>query len=390
MYPHQRERLTEALERAGLAALVATTPENVFYVTGFRSLTTAVFRTASFAVVTPAATALVVPAVDVAPIVMDGVSVDHVQAFGGFVSQYSEAAGERERRIRDICDRRSPSPADAVAAALDALGVGDGRIGLDDGALGHQAWERLVARLGARRVVAGAQAFATARRVKSPYEIECLERALHIVEEGANAVIQMLKPGVTEREALVVFDAEVTRRGAHPQPGSIVTGERTAIAAPLPTERALRRGDLVRVDVSAVYKGYWASLGRTAVMGEPSPRQQAAWDAVAAGLDAALDVVKPGVPAAEVHRAAVDAVRAAGFPDFRRYHVGHAVGLEPYERPKLAGDITTPLELGEVLRVEVPYLEVGWAGVAVRETALVTSTGARTLNRSARGLVVLD
>lgn len=390
MYPHQRERLTEVLERAGLAALVATTPENVFYVTGFRSLTTAVFHTANFAVFTPGGTALVVPAVDVAPIVADGVNVDHVQAFGGFLSQFSESLGDRERRVREICDRRSPSPADAVAAALEALGVREGPIGLDESALTHPAWERLVGRLRDHRVVPAAEHFLAARRIKSPYEIECLERALHVAEEAVNAVIQMLKPGVTEREALVVYEAEVGRRGGQPQPGSVAMGERTAIAAPLPTDRALRRGDLVRFDVGAVFKGYCASLARTAVMGEPSARQQAAWDAVQAGLEAAVDGIRPGVPAERVHQLAVDGVCAAGFPDFRRYHVGHAIGLQPYERPKLAAGITTPLELGEILRVEVPYLEVGWAGLAARDTVLVTRAGARTMNRSMRGLVMLD
>ncbi len=390
MYPHQRERLTETMERAGLAALIATTPANVFYVTGFRSLTTAVFNTLNVAVFAPNGTALIVPAVDVAPIVLDGVDVDHVHPFGGFVSQFSEAAGERERRVRDICDRRAPSPGDALAAALDALGVREGSVGLDEGAVSHPVWERLAGRLRGHPLTPAAEHFLAARRIKSPYELQCLERALHVAEEAANAVVQMLKPGVTEREALIVYEAEVGRRGAQPLPGSVAIGERTSIAAPPPTDRALRPGDLVRLDLGAVYKGYCASLARTAVMGDPTDRQQAAWDAVQAGLEAAIDAVKPGAPAERVHQRAVETVRGAGFADFRRYHVGHGIGLEPYERPKFAAGITTPLELGEVVRIEVPYLEVGWGGLAVRDTVLVTSAGSRTLNRSVHGLVVLD
>ena len=93
MYPHQAERLTRTLESRGLAALVATSVENVAYVTGFRSLTKEVYRTPSFAVFAPGGTALVVPAVDLSAIVADAVAVDHVVASravlppqGGFIA----------------------------------------------------------------------------------------------------------------------------------------------------------------------------------------------------------------------------------------------------------------------------------------------------------------
>ncbi len=390
MYPHQIDRLTATLEREGLSALVGTTAENVFYMTGFRSLNHGIFRTLQFAVWTPRGTALVVPAVDVPHILDDGIAVDHVVSFGGFVCSYAEPLGPDEQRIRERTEGRAPSPGHALAAALDALGVKGGRLGLDEGNLAPGAWERITARLDGFTVVPAAAAFLTARRVKSPYEIECLGRALGIAEEALNVVMQMLKPGVTEREAAATYHAEVLRRDAGLYPSSIAFGARTWIALPPPTERALRTGDLVKFDVGAIFKGYYASVARTAVMGEPSPRQMAAVEAVQAGLEAAVDAVKPGVPAGQIYDAVLTATRAAGLPDFARGHVGHAIGLEPYERPKLDAGKATTLEAGEVLRIEVPHLEIGWGGVALRDTVLVTTTGGHALNRAARGLVVLD
>jgi Xaa-Pro aminopeptidase len=390
VYPHQVERLTATLEREGFSALVATTAENVFYLTGFRSFNHAIFRSTQMAVWSPRGTALVVPAVDVAPIVADRIPVDHVVTFGGFVSSYADPLGPDEERIRDWAERRLPSPADALAAALEAIGERGGKLGLDESAVTPAAWGRLVARLGSFTVVPASASLLTARRVKSPYEIECLGRALGIAEEAANAVMQTLKPGVTEQEAVAAYNVEVLRHDAALSPSSIAFGERTWMALPPPSERALRPRDLVRFEVGAIFKGYYSSLARNAVMGEPSPRQQAASEAVQAGLEAALDVVKPGITAGQVYEAAMTATRAAGLADFKRGHVGHAIGLEPYERPKLAGGNMTVLEAGEVLRVEIPHLEVGWAGLTLRDTALVTTYGHRALNRSARGLVVLD
>ncbi len=390
MYPHQLERLTATLEREGLGALVGTTAENVFYMTGFRSLNHGIFRTLQFAVWTPRGLALVVPAVDAPHIMDEGIAVDHVAAFGGFVCSYADPLGPDEQRIRERTEPRAPSPGHALAAALEALGVREGRLGLDEGHLAPGAWERITRHLGTFTIVPAAAALLTARRVKSPYEIECLGRALGIAEEAVNVVLQTLKPGVTEREAAATYHAEVLRRDAGLYPSSIAFGERTWIALPPPTERALRRGDLVKFDVGAVFKGYYGSLARTAVMGKPSERQGEAADAVQAGLEAALKAVKPGVAAGQIYDATITATRAAGLAHFTRGHVGHAIGLEPYERPKLDAGKATTLEAGEVLRIEVPHLEIGWGGVAVRDTVLVTASGGHALNRSARGLVVLD
>jgi len=270
------------------------------------------------------------------------------------------------------------------------VGAGTGRIGLDEGSLTAQAWELVVAKLGPGRVVPAAALFRVARRVKSPYEIECLERALHIAEEALNAVIQMLKPGVTEREAAAVFESEVLKRDGATYPSTIAMGEHAAIPAPWPSDRALRPGDLVRFDVGCVYKGFCSNVGRTGVMGEPDLRQQAVFDAVQAGLEAALGAIAPGVPAARVFDAAIAVTRAGGLPEFQRHHVGHGIGLEHEEPPRLASGVATPLEMGEVVRVEVPYYQHGWAGVNVKDTVLVTRREGHVMNRSLRGLVVLD
>jgi Xaa-Pro aminopeptidase len=125
------------------------------------------------------------------------------------------------------------------------------------------------------------------------------------------------------------------------------------------------------------------------VLGEPDARAERAYDAVEAGVQAALDAIRPGTEGKAVFDAAVAAVRGAGLPGFRRHHVGHGIGLEPAEAPWLrpGGE---PLEAGMVLRVETPHYELGGFGINVKETVLVTRAGATVVNRSHRGLVVLD
>lgn len=390
MYPHQAQRLTQLLDEGALDAVIATAPENVFYITGFRSLNEAIFRTPQFAVFSRQGTALLVPAIDVATIVLDGIDVTHIVAFGGFRAQASAPLPPETKRVVDIMADRAPSPQDALARALEALGVHGGAIGLDETRIVPTAWQRITARLAAYKVVPAGDRLLTARRVKAPWEIECLSRALRVAEESLNAVIQTLAPGVTEREAVGVLNAEVAKHEATPIPALIAMDSRTAIPLPWPTDRALRRGDLLRMDVGCVFKGYHGTVARMAVMGEPNERQAKAHGAVLAGLQAAIAAVKPGVAARRIHAAAVEAVRAAGIAGYERSHVGHAIGLEPYERPKLSAHIDTALDLGEVLRIETPYYDLGWAGFNVKDTLLVTTAGAKLLNTSARELVTLD
>jgi Xaa-Pro aminopeptidase len=390
VYPHQAERLTASLEAEGLEALVATSPENVRYVTGFESLSRAAAASVElFGVFTPRGTALVVPSIDAPTVAWEQPDVDHVVCHGG-PTFAGESGGETERRILAWSREAAATPAEALARALDALGARRARIGLDGGGLSAAAWRHLVEALAGAHVADGAGALATARTVKGPYEIECLERSLSVAEEGVNAVIQMLKPGVTEAEAAALFETEVARRGARPYATTLTMGARSAFPAVGPADVALRPGGLVRFDLGCVFRGYRSKVARTAVMGPPTERQERVYTALEAGLEAALDVIQPAVPAARVFEAVVRGVKDGGLPDYRLPRVGHGVGLEACEAPTLGPGDQTPLAPGMVLLIDAPYYEPGWGGVQIKETVLVTTRGARTMNRSVRGLVVLD
>jgi Xaa-Pro aminopeptidase len=390
MYPHQTERLTEALERAGVDALVATAPASIAYITGFRALTDAVRPAARLAVFTRRGTALVTPAADVAGVVAESTAVDHIACFGEFRPAFGPRPSDETRRIQAIVERPAAGPAEALARALAELGVASGSVGLDESGLVHAAWERLRGGLGDVEVVAAASHLAHARRVKAPYEIECLGQALHLAEEALDAVIQAIDRGMTEREAAALYATEVIKRGGWPSPALVAMGERAAIPAPWPTDRALGRGELVRFDVGCIHKGYRASVGRTAVLGSPASPQEAAHAAVHAGLDAAIAAIRVGVAPGRPRDAAIEAVRAAGLPEYACAQVGHGIGLDHVERPALGAGDETRLEMGEVLRIEMSHYDIGAIGVSVTATVLVTSAGARVLNRSHPGLIVLD
>jgi Xaa-Pro aminopeptidase len=394
VYPHQAERLAAALEAGGFEALVASSPANVAYVTGFSSLARAVQpATEIYAVVARGGTALVVPTMDAPAVVQGDARADHVVCHGRFFYEYGPAASARTAdavsRLRALAAEPAGSAADALAMALGLVGVRGGRVGLDDAALPAARVATLERRLAGHVLEPASEAFATARLVKSPYEIDCLQQTLHLTEESLDAVLDMLRPGVTERETATAFEGEAARRGGACYRTIVAFGAGAAVPAPWPTERALRPGDFVRFDLGCVARGYHSNVARMAVMGEPSQRQQAIFDALHAGMEALLGGLRPGSSAGQVFDAGVAAVRKAGLPGFERHHLGHAIGLEPVEAPWLAPG-GAALEMGMVVCAETPWYAPGEAGLTVTETALVTRTGAHVLNRSHRGLVVLD
>lgn len=390
MDPHQRQRLLGVLDAEGLDALVATTPENLFYVTGFRSISHAIFRGAElYGVFTRGGTGLVVPFIDTAGVAADGIACDRVACYGKFFFEYADPPGEVGEKIRRWTREPAPSAADALAGVLADLGVAGRRVGLDEANLFAPTWARLAERLAGTTLVPAYQLFRRARMVKSPAEVARLERAAQIAEDGIAAVLAMLVPGVTEREAVMVYEEEMVRRGASPYFSVITIGERSALADVYPSQRALRPGDLIRFDLGCVHEGYCSDISRTAVLGTPTDKQARYYAGALAGERAAIDAMKPGVPVSRIFDTAVRVTREAGIPHYQRHHVGHGIGLEPYDPPTIAPGNDTMLEPGMVFCVETPYYEHGWGGVQVEDAVEVTAAGTRLLTRSSRELAIV-
>ena len=390
MNDHIKGRLAGVLEAEGLDALVATTTENLYYVTGFRSISHALFRGLElYGVFTRRGTALVVPYIDTTGVAADGIAVDRLACYGKFFFEYADDPGVIGEKIRRWTAAPAAGPGEALVGALGDVGALGGRVGLDEAGLFPQAWQRLGAQLGGTTLVPAYQLLRRARSVKGPDEVARLERAAQIAEDGVAAVLAMLKPGVTEAEAAHVYEQEVLRRGASPFFTVITIGERAALADVYPSERALAPGDLVRFDLGCVVKGYRSDISRTAVLGRPTEKQARYYAGLLAGERAAIAAMRPGVPVSQIFEVAMRVTRAEGVPHYQRMHVGHGIGLETYDPPTINAATSTPLEPGMVFCVETPYYEHGWGGLQVEDAVEVTVSGTRRLTRTSQELVVV-
>jgi Xaa-Pro dipeptidase len=389
MDPHVTSRLTRVLDAEGLDALIASTPENLQYVTGFRSIAHALFRGLElYGVFTRQGVGLVIPFIDATGVAADGIAVDRLACYGKFFFNYADEPGPVGARVREITRAPAAGPGEALRDVLGGLGALGKRIAIDEAGVFPAAWQRLTEQLGGT-LVPGYAHFRTARTVKSAEEIRRLERAALIAEDGVAAVLGMLKPGVTEREAATVFEGEVLRKGAQPFFTVVTMGERAALADVYASERALGAGDLVRFDLGCVYQGYRSDISRTAVLGRPSDKQLRYYNAARDGEMAAIAAMKPGVPVSQIFETAMRVTRERGMPHYERHHVGHGIGLEPYDPPTINAATHMALEPGMVFCVETPYYEHGWGGVQVEDAVEITAGGVRRLTRSSQELAIL-
>jgi Xaa-Pro aminopeptidase len=390
MDSHHKARLTAVLESESLDALVATSTENLYYITGFRSISHALFRGLElYGVFTRRGVGLVVPFIDATGVAADKIAVDHLQCYGKFFFEYADDPGVIGSKVREYTKAPAASASDALAALLGDLGVLGRRIGLDESGMFPATWQRTEERLKGTTIVPGYQHIRTARMIKSADEVRRLERAATIAEDGIAAVLGMLKAGTTEREAAQVYEAEVLRRGAMPFFTVITIGERAALADVYPAARALAPGELVRFDLGCIYEGYRSDISRTAVLGKPTDKQARYYAAILAGEKTAIAAMKPGVPVSDIFNLAMRVTREAGMPHYQRNHVGHGIGLEPYDPPTINAATSTVLEPGMVFCVETPYYEHPWGGVQVEDAVEITAGGVRRLTRSSQDLQIL-
>lgn len=250
--------------------------------------------------------------------------------------------------------------------------IAGARVGMD--VMTPTIYDSLRSELPDAEIVDGYPTLLKAKLIKTDDEIACLRMANAITEAGHQAALDSLRPGVRECEVLAAAWQKMTALGSEwTQCANIVaSGPNTAPYRRLTSDRVIRRGDLVIMDIGGCFNGYWGDLTRTWICGDvrPTDRQielhQRAYDA----LFNACAAARPGNTNVDVFTAAGDSVLGNS--------LGHGAGVSPWEPPYFsAQSARDPLELrpGMVMNLE-PYAgEPGVGGFRVENNLVVTADG---------------
>lgn len=388
------ERLVAVLEAAGVDALVATAPENVTYASGYWALSQWIRRGPQTYVLIAARepeAASIVAATSLLDLLADqDVWPTDIRRFGYFQTDRSQGPFDDldARQIALFDQPDAGSALDALVGALTDAGLTGGRVAVDEVGLAPGGWDALQQRLPNAALVPGAALFRRIRAIKNGEEIERLRYVTQVAERSVEAAVAAAEPGMTEIEMARVFHGKTVELDCQPVLGCIGFGPRSAMPNVQPSERRLQRGDMIRFDVGGRYRHYRADIARVAVLGEPTARIASYYRALHKGVQAALDMIRPGVRASDVFARTVEITRREGIAHYQRSHVGHGIGLDGYDLPDLSPTSTDVIEEGMVMCVETPYYEIGWGGLQVEDTVVVRKDGIETFMRTDGSLMV--
>jgi Xaa-Pro aminopeptidase len=279
--------------------------------------------------------------------------------------------------------RGGRDPLGALAATLRDRALR--RVGFESEFVAYAQVERLREKLAPSELVplAGVDRI---RWVKDSHEIGAIARAAEIADAGYRHISERLRPGLSEREAALEMEIAMRRLGADRLAFDMVlaSGPRSALPHGRATDRVLGVGELVTLDFGVVSNGYCSDCTRTVVLGTPDQRQRFIHGVVLEALEASLAMIHPGVVCRDVDTRARAVIAAAGFGDAFGHSLGHGVGLDVHEGPRLSSQDDTVLEPGIVLTVEPGIYLPGWGGVRIEDLVVVTEDGCRVLTHSPR------
>jgi Xaa-Pro aminopeptidase len=227
------------------------------------------------------------------------------------------------------------------------------------------------------------------REVKDRWEIAILRDAGRRLSDVSKCIIPNALAGVRERQLAALIEWELRQKGFdRPAFDTIVAaGPNAALPHHRTGDRPLGEGDLVVVDFGGMYRGYAVDMTRTLTVGDPTGRQADCLAAVAAAQRAAFAAAHVGVLAGDVDRAARSSLDAAGMGEAFSHGLGHGLGLEVHERPRLArhrpGTAGVPLAAGMVFTLEPGVYFPGWGGVRIEDDVVVTESGPEWLTEPA-------
>jgi Xaa-Pro dipeptidase len=291
--------------------------------------------------------------------------------------------------------RDMEDPIKIGAEIIKAKGLGAARLGIQESAwfLRPSDYQRMQTLLPEVTFVDISNLGPDLRLVKSPAEIEYVRRAAAVADVGMQAGLATFSDGVREVEiGAAVYNAMLLAGGDYPAlPLMLQSGPRSAFLHSFPTERRLRPGDVLNMEVVGCYKRYNANVLRSGVIGKPSSRVRDVYEVMREAVETCTDAVRPGLPAAEL-----DQISHRITERYRKYRL-HRTGysLEAGYPPATMGSMSLiigdehVLEPGMVFSIEpnITLYDEGW-GLFLGNCVLVTPNGREVLVKTSLDLAL--
>ena len=232
----------------------------------------------------------------------------------------------------------------------------------------------------------------TLRQVKDAAEVEMIRKACKIADDAFTKVLQVIKPNVSEVEVAAELEYFMRKFGSEKTAFDtiVASGIRSSLPHGVATDKKIQSGELVTLDFGATFGGYRSDITRTVAVGKISVEQRKMYDAVLDAQLFGLENISAGKSGKDVDASVRERLKTSGFEKYFVHGLGHGVGLEIHEEPRLSRLSKCERLLPNMIVTDEPgvYVE-NFGGVRIEDTVLVTDGRAEALTRSPKNLIEL-
>ena len=230
------------------------------------------------------------------------------------------------------------------------------------------------------------------RMIKTKEEIDLIRQAEHIGDMAFLHVLSVIREGMTELEVAAEIEYGLKKNGAEKLSFDTIVASGINGDKPhaVPTDKKIKKGELITMDFGCKYKGYCSDMTRTIGLGRLNDRQRLVYETVAKAQIAGWSSIKKGVLGCDVDKAARDVIGKAGFGEYFGHGLGHSLGLKIHEDPRFSPACKMEIVPNMLLTVEPGIYIPGELGVRIEDLLLITDTGYEMLSQSDRSLIEID
>ncbi|KUO58912.1 MAG: Xaa-Pro dipeptidase [Gracilibacter sp. BRH_c7a] len=342
------------LEEHNLDALLVSSWSNIFYLSGFTGSSALLFITAENSIL--------------------------LTDF-----RYTEQAEEETQDFEIV---RIDSYPDTIAG----LAQDYTRIGVEEEELSLIDYRKFQTALHSCQLVDSSNILTKIRQIKDESEIHILRQIISMTDQAFLQIAKMIQPGMTEVEISLELEFSLRKMGATDRSFDyiVASGLRSSLPHGVATEKKLEKNESLTLDYGGKYKGYCSDLTRTVFLGQPDSKQREIYNIVLEAQQAGIEALKPGITGQEADAVARQVMTKAGYGEYFGHGLGHALGIEVHETPRLNTRETQILQPGMVITVEPGIYIPGWGGVRIEDVILVNDNGVEVLTQAPKQFIIID
>jgi Xaa-Pro aminopeptidase len=264
------------------------------------------------------------------------------------------------------------------------------RLGIEGDTMTVSTKAQLSDRLTQVELIATSGVVESLRRTKEPAEVELIKKACDIGDRAFSNALENLSVGRRERDIgleIEVFMREAGAEGVSFEP-IVGSGPLSAHIHHTPSDRRLEKGDLVLFDLGSRLEGYCSDLTRTVVLGPATDEQKETYEVVLRAQSEAIAAVRAGVAASDVDSAARSVIDGAGQGDAFPHGLGHGIGLDVHEQPRVSRNSTDKLHEGEVVTIEPGIYRAVVGGIRIEDCVWVGTDGCEVLGSAPKDRLI--